>query len=228
MEFTKVLMGIAVVAVLLAVGNVFTLVTGPLASTGHASSDTGTADVELQASVHIRFLVKDLDWGAGSVNANPATLNSSDAPFYDGNWVPAAGDGPGDVGPDGTVLNGGLVIENYGSVPVNLSLYLAQNADAFICNGNAGCIADGNQSISWMLSENETGSCTGQLGSHFGSWNTVDTSGSPGTTVCDTFLSTTATNQVELDLQLVIPITAPEGTRTPNIVNAEACYGATC
>ena len=216
MEFSNVLMGIAVIAVVLAGVNVI-MVSTELSPTGRLSDDSGTADVEIASSINIRFIVSALDWGKGSVLTDPATLDSVTAPYYDGNWLPDT------VTPDLPTLTGGLELENYGNVDVDLRLESNKDAGTFICNGDVACSGSAFEAFNWRLEDIEALSCGDKDIDNLAPNPDVIWDGVTwvpvgivpgGTLFCDQFKSAEATNTVEIDFQLVIPSNAPVGPRT--------------
>ncbi len=227
MEFSNVLMGIAVIAVVLAGINVV-MVSTELSPTGRVPTGTGTTEVAILSAVHIVFQVANLDWGSGSVATDPATLDSVTAPYYNANWVPFAGDAPQDAGPDGFIMSGGLVLENTGNVDADLNMRSTADANAFICNGIASCTGTGLQQFNWRFSDVAAGACGDKdvdlpLGTdpRWSSFEAVSTAASPGPKICDQFLFDDAVtpniDQVEIDFQLVIPVLAQPGSRTASI-----------
>jgi len=204
--------------------------------------DTGTADVEILSSVNIVFQParSSLDWGSGSVLVDPATLDtvSSGAaePFTDGNWDAFATDTPTD-----NLMVGGLVLENLGNVAVNLYVEADIDADTFICDSDGFCIATATQQFNWQFDDsNEPGSCADKDIDNIApdpdifwtSFQTVCTTltgcdigpGGSGQFICDDFLSTTTplTNEIEIDFQLIIPISSPVGPKPQVTITATA------
>jgi len=212
MEITNVLMTIAIIAVLVATINVIALTTTQ--TTGRASSDSGDVDVEIESAVNIRFNVANLDWGAGSVIGNPAILDTLTLPYADLNWSPTDGDNVTTTG-----LSGGLQLENWGNVQVSLNLSATQDVNQFIClNDITGTCQAQSPGFNLDISDNagETGSCP--VANRSGTWDAwTPVSTSTSNEVCNEFLSAAANNELLIDFQLVIPISAPVGARQVQI-----------
>ncbi len=227
MKSSNLLTIVAVVAVAFALFNLLVTINkvGDLNSiTGYAEFDTGTADVEIESAVHIRFVVGEdaLDWGTGSVNTDPATLDSVTSPYNDANWDCTPPDCPLDVG-----MDGGLELENYGNVNVDLYVDTTENADTFICDDDANCIATATHDFNWQFEDlGTTASCTdkdiddvGGDEAFWSGWEDVCRSGDPcdvggdGLFVCDEFLALDTDDTIEINFQLLVPISAPAGQR---------------
>ena len=214
-KVASVLMVIAVVAVAVSAVNLF-MSFGALSSVGHVPVDTGQADVEIQSAINVRFNLATLDWGAGWVNGTTnAILQSQTAPYYNGDWFPDALDNPSTTG-----MSGGLELENWGNVPVNISLNSTADTSAFICNGDSTC--DGNSpAFEWELSGLDAADnvvCTGVvIPLQDTAWTTVTSGPGDGKNVCEAFESDPANNEILIDFRLTIPLTAPPGERTTTI-----------
>lgn len=228
MEFTKALMWVAVIAVVVSAGNLIFTTDKITEFSGYASSDTGTADVEITDNVDIVFSVASLDWGGGYVTSGTgrAELNSTNSPYYT-NWTEAVGDGP--------TLTGGLELQNIGNVDADLWIELEGNPsfdtiDEFICNGHAGCIASGIQEFNWWFEDlGTTASCSDyglEVTTDWTGWTPVEeTSGDDGRLVCDDF-NNQPTNpndfEIEIDFQLMIPEQTGTGPRQTQITATAA------
>lgn len=210
---TKVLMAIAVIAVVVAAGNLFfNFLT--LQSTGYANVDTGQADVQIESAINIRFNVNSLDWGAGFVNGSiNAVLDTQTSPYFNENWSFNLADNP-----TTNSLAGGLEIENYGNAVVDLYLNSSEDVNDFICSADATCTA-ASPGFEWQSEEIED-SCDATLAAT--TWTTVtsDLTGD-GLLMCDAFDNQVGSNELEVDLRLTVPISAPSGART-TIITATA------
>lgn len=225
-KITSVLMIVAVVAVVASVVGVIANWNAykEMTVTGNVANVSGTAEVDIQAAVHIRYLVNQIHWGIGSVNSDPAELQTTSAPYYNGSWTPAPNEAPQDVGSDGTVVSGGLELENYGSVPVDLYLYFEDDASTFICGtGPEGdnCRNLGVPQVNWSLENVDPNSCSDQASYPGWSGMTTPSFTAPGDLVCDYFNESSSSNVIEIDLRLQLPITTPQGSKQ-NILYAGA------
>ena len=150
--------------------------------TGKAT-DTGEANLTIQASASISFTTSQINWGTGYVNEAP--LNGS--LDTEGNNV--------DVTSFSTVSEG-LVLRNDGNVNVTINLTSSQIASAFI-----GGVAGTGPSFKWKASENETNSCAGGIQT-ISSYTEV---GATSIRVCDDMLYTADNDTILIDLKVVIP-----------------------
>ena len=232
----KLLMVAAIVAVCFAVANLGIVIfqTNRVNDVLLAPTDVGYGQVQIISAVHIQFNVPILDWGAGSVLFEPAVLNSTHSPFY-ANWTIFPTDGPEDVGPDGTVMEGGLELENYGNTDVDLWLATDENRTNFICQDDSLCGATDLAELNWWLEDLGTtlgtvAACTstgGEVGNDWTAFTNVckigepcDTGGSSpgdGILICDDFefndVAHASNNEIEIDMELVVPMSAPAGKR---------------
>ncbi|MBI2044673.1 hypothetical protein HYT23_01305 [Candidatus Pacearchaeota archaeon] len=121
MQFSNVLMVVAVIAVALAVFNLGSVIVVQQ-STGFASSDVGNASLSVAASVSINFTQRDfINWGSGAVDTSAgqfATLNSEGT-------VSGAS-------PAWNTVTSGLNLTNDGNVNVRLNLSADKDAIGFI------------------------------------------------------------------------------------------------
>jgi len=194
-KVTNVLMVVAVVAVLVAAFNVYN--TMNLASTGHATDDEGYALVEIEAVVSIIFTTDTLDWGAGAVDAaaDYATLDSNAGTVTDGSWV---------------AETDSLILVNDGSVNAVVTLDSGTvDADEFICSDDVSgsCQGTGYAEMNYMVSENEASSCGG-TGVYPVTYGAIPLAASEET-ICPDFESDDSSDELALDVQLVIPKAAP-------------------
>ena len=214
MEVSKVLMVVAIVAVGIAIINlgIGIFQTNKIRNVLLSPDATGTAEVQIVSAVHVRFNppFTSLDWGSGAPSGNPAYLHS--LPDVTGNydfvnWSATDGDNATTNG-----LTGGLEIQNYGNVDVDLYLITNRNATDFICHDgtsvDATCAGEpypAYANVTWMTEEALSGSCSVQTG---------PTTPGVGTMVCDDFNNAGGSNLIELDLNLTIPLSAPPGERS--------------
>lgn len=155
--------------------------------TGFAINDGAAVNVSIQEAVVINFTVNYLDFGSGSVilgndNATIDTLGN----VVGGNWTPSIG---------------GFVLENLGNT--NVSLFLKSEKDALDFLGGTS------PGYYYSLVNNEAGSCTNSS-LVFGDWYEVNTSLS-GTNICKLFLFNQSSNELEINVKLVIPSDATVG-----------------
>ena len=226
MEVSKVLMVVAIVAVGIAIINlgIGIFQTNKIRNVLLSPDATGTAEVQIVSAVHVRFNppFTSLDWGSGAPSGNPAYLHS--LPDVTGNydfvnWSATDGDNATTNG-----LTGGLEIQNYGNVDVDLYLITNRNATDFICHDGtsvdatcAGEVYPAYANVTWMLEEKLSGACSAdwQNGTEWTMWTGINsTTPGSGTLICSRFNSTGGSNEIELDLNLTIPISAPPGERS--------------
>jgi len=224
---TNALMIVAVVAVLVSAGALITTASkaSQIKSVGYVSNVDATTDVEVLAAVHIEFVAPaTLNWGSGSVNQtdSAAVLDSVTAPYFDGNWEWAAGDAPVDNGMDGT----GLILNNTGSVDVDLELWMEDDAETWICEDYAPCTTGGSVdvNVTYQLSNYEAGSCSATGG--LTEWTTwadpaEETGVGNGRLVCDDFNFDNANDAIEIHFQLTIPTATPPNPKSTTL-HAEA------
>lgn len=233
MEFTKVLMWVAVVAVVVSAVNLVGMFS--ILPTGYAQQeDTGTADVEIIQDINIVFTEATIDWGQGAVAPaiDSATLYTEQTGgFYviDGSWT--------DVAPDSEGNGDGLLLENQGNVDVVLSLVSDKNPIEFICPTQSApdCTTESSVGVAaefnWKLSDGPTatGACTGILSdqtyTEICKVGDVCDGGGFGRVVCTNFnqYADAPNNVLAIDLQLIIPSdAAPMGSSSQAQLTAHA------
>jgi len=213
MEFTKVLMVVAVVAVALAVLNLGAVMfqIGQIKSAGYASTESGSANLTIQASVSINFTTKSINFGSGAVDTGSgcsfATLNSnSSVNCGTGAWT--------------SYTLGGLVLENIGGTNANLTLKSEKNSTNFIGGDNPR--------FDWEISESESGSCSPNIGSGGvdvpTGYQPVPVIDGVPINVCSNFTAF-GPDELSINVWLEIPqsaVAGPKGT----IITADAYIGA--
>jgi len=199
---TNVLMIVAVIAVVASAAVFATNIFG-LSSTGYAQTEFGSAEVIIESTASINFTVNALDWGTGGVNTSQGVFAvlQTDTPYLN-NWSENTGD-PSSV-------SGGLVIENNGNVDVDLYLRTSNTAANFICPSDATCTSPG---YNWKLQSTagEPGGCS--VGMTPLAWTAVSTT---DTMVCNQ-LNQGDPDEVELDIQLIVPQDADPGLKQSTI-----------
>lgn len=161
--------------------------------TGFATvNDTGVVNVTISTSAALNFSTALLDFGSGAVSggAAGATLTSVGAgSTTDGTW---------------TVQPGQLILENIGNVNVTLNLTSNKTVADFI---------DGTDpTFKAIVTDNETGSCTGTQ--TFSSLTDITTSQQ---TACGVFGFADAADRINVDFEIYIPNNAV-GAKTVGIV----------
>ncbi|MBU0894013.1 MAG: hypothetical protein KKF48_02465 [Nanoarchaeota archaeon] len=228
MKNTNILMIVAIVAVAFALFNLVITINkvGDIKTiTGYAElQDTGVADVNIESNLVIVFTIDTLDWGAGHVDTpiyKYAVLDTTGTMLQGVNWL---------------TVSDGLLLENQGNVDADLYFESTVDAHDFICEGQiasectlAGGTADAE--FQWQFSENITGSCPTKVHevNDWSSWVDVCADGdatcdeSPasageGRSICSDFQNIgTGTNEIRLDLRLVIPSDADTGDKQATI-----------
>lgn len=245
METTKVLMAVAVFAVLIAAVNMvatFAKVSETKAQiAGFASSEQGNATLEVVGIASIIFSNNLINWSDGAVDvANGftyANLTSNNtlgggAPVTpeSGNRTAGSYGNAGDAGSFNNVTRG-LVIENVGNSNVSLMLNSSLNA-ALLIGGTSPL-------FQWQLNQvttDDTGGATdgeanscklGGLanGLQYATWTDVPYGG-VGYYVCGNLTQVGNNggfnNEVEIDLRLAVPQDAPTGKKNATITATAA------
>lgn len=188
----KYLMIIAIIAVIVSAVNLgVIIIKAPVIMdriTGYASS--GYVNITVSTQITINLTTDTINWGPGTVtppytNASLYTKGATTtANVTRGNWS--------------TASTPGIVIANIGNVNASLTLASGDNAADFF----GGTAAD--QAYEWNVSNKELASCTG--GEPLGVWRNVNktTAGK----FCSQFSYLTASNEMYLDIHLVVPNTA--------------------
>ncbi len=163
-----------------------------LGITGAATSDTGTATLNISTTQSITFTTNSVDWGTGGINTT-AGYTTCDL-YTDGTSNSAGCYGFNTV-------TQGLVIENNGNqVITNLALRSNVSATQFIGTGAV---------FEWKLSNNEANSCPGGNLSDT-TWTAVSTTDK---TICTYFDYVDSQDTLKVDLHVQIPYTASSGIR---------------
>lgn len=204
MEFTKALMGIAVIAVIASAVNLFTFLT--VGTTGYASIDSGNVTLEIQSKIDINFTNRIINWSSGYVN------NSGPAPCTVG--VFATLDTNNSVNP---IICGatpgwqpqtqGLVIQSDSNKDVTLNLTSTQNASSLIDNNLVLVPAS---TFKWRASDftvggDVAGACTGVASPA----SYADIVANQQVTICNNFNWENTFDELEIDFQLNISPQAP-------------------
>jgi len=151
--------------------------------TGHAT-DTGTANLTIEATASINFTTDNIDWGSGTVDttggATAAYLDTKTGTVTDGNW---------------TANSAGLIIENIGNVNVTLELQAGKNAATFIGGTSP--------SYDWLIENVAGGSCVNPTPSTFKTVNS-----SEAETICDPLIFNDLTDDVRIHFNVTVPYDA--------------------
>ena len=188
----NILVVIAVVVLVFALGNLFITINKAGKLTGYAT-DIGTANLSIASAASINFIVDNINWGAGQVNEIPtsATINS-EGTVTDGNW---------------TAVSQGLTLQNDGNTNVALTLTTSNVASAFI----------GGTSPSYKLkvSNSEANSCEFPLNStNLGTYTEANGTAQP---TCRRFDKTDVSDLLEIDVEIVVPEDADSGAKSSTI-----------
>lgn len=170
-----------------------------LGITGASTTATGNATVNITTLRAIRFTVSTIDWGSGSVNTTGGYVNCT---------LNTSGTGSKGSGCIGFNTVTGLILENIGNENINVTIQSNATAAQFIGGSNPS------PEFKWAFSNNESSSCITQGPSGWGSF--VDVSTSP-IVLCHNFSYLDSSDSIRVDLYVLIPYTAPNGTRTATI-----------
>ena len=159
--------------------------------TGYASSGAGYVNITLNTQITINMTTDTINWGAGTITSGQlnASLNTNSGNttgyILRGNWT-AAG-------------HPGLVVANIGNINATLTLATAKNA-ADLFGGTAA-----QQAYQWNVTNKDPGSCIGGAET-LGVWSDVNKT-TPGI-FCSKFNFLTDSNEVYIDIKLVVPYDA--------------------
>lgn len=167
--------------------------------TGNQVNDQGNATLTITENLQINFTTDTIDWGSGRVdnNENFSRLNS------EGTVTNST------TNPWSTV-NNGLVLENIGNTNATIELYAGSNASTFIGGGQGSAK---NPEYKWKASNDEANSCGTLSDTSYTSVNTTD----PGTTICDPLKYENSNDQLEIDIEVVVPYDANTGSKTDTL-----------
>lgn len=190
METIKLLMVVAVVAILVSVFGVVTSI-GKLRSVGYAGeTDMGNATLVIEGVASINFSRALINWSAGSVDTGSGC---TEAVLDTDNNV--------DCGLGWQAVGEGLILENVGNNNVSVELESSNDADGFIGGTNP--------LYRWRVhaDEGSEGSCVS--GAVPVAWQNVAV-GSP-IPICANFGNPTDLfdNRLEIDLNITVPMDAP-------------------
>jgi len=168
---------------------------------------TGTTNFSLQPSVSIIFRTSLVNFGTGYVNANGTgcviTTNATSGWNTTGNCL-------------GGLTNASpFIIENNGNVNVNLSLNASANASTFVTGSVPTPL------FQWAVSNNETNSCYGTLNDT--TWTNVNWTGGPKN-VCTAFNYSDSNDTIRLDIKVLIPEDATQGSTHTATIMAQGSY----
>ncbi len=193
METDKVLVYIAVIAVIISVTGVFitynsvSLIQNIL--TGRAT-DTGTVNLSVQTSAAINFTTDNINWGSGVVDsgADSAQLCTNNGTVVDGNWTP---------------VSDPFVVEHIGNVNVTLNINFSNDADSFLGGTSP--------SYQYNITNKEDGACdVGATGFTLNTWEDASTTAAD---ICDVFGKDAGADEIEIDICLTVPSDSLTGSR---------------
>lgn len=190
MKTNDFLIGVAVFAVVIATANLLITVNKveDMKYLTGLVTDTGWANLTVQANVAINFTNENVSWGTGNVPEGQTsceldTQGNSNCSNFD-------------------IVSQGLLLENIGNVNVVLNLSASKGADDFIGGTNPV--------FQWNVSESEAGSCTPQT--NITSWTDV-ANNTGGTRACENFSFNDNNDVLEIDLRIVLPNDAPQESK---------------
>lgn len=158
--------------------------------TGFAAT-TGSINLTVESLAMINFTTATINWGSGRVNTgnDNATLNTAAGAnnVTNGNW---------------TGNTAGFIVENIGNQNVTFFLKTGKNATTLL-----GGASGGGPKYQYNATNKDPGSClnTTATGVILGTFYNVNTTGTAGTKICDRFLFDTSTDELRIDVRLVIP-----------------------
>ena len=226
METIKILMSIAVVAVLAAAVGLFVNLgfLANLSSVGQVSTDIGNASLSVQGIADIVFIKNLINWSTGQVDDSqagcgpnsPAILTAifpsiSNPSVKCGTWQ----------------VQSGLTLQNRGNTPVMVKLRSNNNATAGVTGPFIGSGSGLNLVYDWRVANNQTNSCnpsTGNLGPTVFTPVNYTTGAVNGTIICANFSNinnATHGRQLNIEFNVTIPTDAVIGTKLSQIT-AEA------
>jgi hypothetical protein len=168
---------------------------------------SGTTNFSLQSSVSIIFRTTLVNFGTGYVNANGTgcdiTTNATTGWNTTGNCL------------GGLTNTSPFIIENNGNVNVSLGLNSSANASTFVTGSVPTPL------FQWAVSNNETNSCYGTLSDQ--TWTNVNWSGGPKT-VCTNLSFSDANDTIRLDIKVLIPEDATQGSTHTATIMAQGSY----
>ena len=199
-ENNTLLIVLAIVAALLAAFNAYIAlqqVSDLARITGYqiaGNRSTGNVTLSIPSNVQVLFTQNIINWSNGSVSSNAvnATLRTTrNLPdqVVNGTWVNGTGNG----------RDTGLVLRNLGNINVSITLNATKNYSTFFLPIGL----DGVQ-YQWNITNNESGTCSGTAQAFtFSQWwspnNTL------GDLICRNMSYLDASNELRLDILLVIP-----------------------
>ncbi len=163
---------------------------------GAATSDTATATLNISTLQAISFAVSTIDWGTGWVNT---TGGATTCTLYTTTDPQTGCAGFNDATNNASLVHP-LVLENVGTTVVNVTLRASANASTLIGGTNP--------SIQWMVTANETGSCSSYP---VNTWTEVSTT---DTDVCYNLNYTDNKDSFKVDLKITIPYDSSTGQKT--------------
>jgi hypothetical protein len=160
--------------------------------TGFATiTDTGVVNVTVETSAGINFTAAFIDFQNGTVGdgASGATLDTENNATVNGTWEPTAS---------------GFTLENIGNTNVTLGLSADKNASEYLGGTSPG--------FRYKVSENETGSCVGNLATTYTEFN------STAVTACPNLPYDDPQDSIFIDIQLYIPSNSEVGNLTATVM----------
>ena len=183
---------------------------GPI--TGFATVPNGTATLTVSLVSSIQFSSPTVAFGTGSINTTlgNCTLSTTNA-----------NNGAGCV--DFSEVGNGFTIENDGNTNLSVTLSASANAATFI--------GDGASLFLWNVTVNESGSCVNATGSRLAVQPNTTDAGCDGiacggifesvsTTaknICPSLLFDDASDALNIDINVSIPVTAPAGAKSATL-----------
>lgn len=227
MEATKILTVIAVISVVAAALGLFAnlVILGPLSSVGKATTDTGTATLNVTQVAEIVFTKNLINWSVGQVNTSMVGCSSGPAILTAAFAAPSVACGTWQA-------QTGLTLENQGNSAVRLKLRSTNNATAgttgpFIGSQTLTTLGSDSELVyNWRVANNESSSCVSGLGpGGFTSVNYTTAGTDQGTAICANLTagapSSGTPNSLNIEFNVTIPTDAIVGGKISQIT-AEA------
>jgi len=203
MKADNLLLIVAIIAVVVAVlgaGITYNYLTSFRNKLTGFATGTGTINLSVESAAAINFTTNVINWGSGRVNAGSdnATLNTAGGAnnVTGGNW---------------TGNTAGFVVENIGNLNVTFDLKTGLN-NVSLLGGSAG----GGPQYRYNVTNKDAGSCLNSTGGTdlsitLGTFYDVNTT-DPGTRICGRFVIPDASDELRIDVKLIIPSDSKTGT----------------
>lgn len=178
-----------------------------------AATDSGTTSLNLAGTAGVTVTNSTVNMGAGYVNTSylnaTFSTNWSDAEWNEtiGTWVNTTNPFVGNRSINNDNTTGALVIENTGTVPIQLNISTGTTAEGWLCNG-CGSTSARLEVKATVLDE---AGCTGNLAGQFTNFLSHNTGNSTGLTLCSEMNFADASDTVAAWFNVTVPNDASSG-----------------